>query len=132
LKATQTINPYPEKYHQLTLLFKKQFLQQIIKGTKTQTRRLKKPQLTIGKTYPLRKNYQTNLPHSIKIIDIYPQILGEITDEDLQREGFEDNDAFKDMWREIYGSYDPAEYIWVIEFEYIGVTDTFKTNLKSS
>ena len=110
----------------MTLLFKKQFITKIREGTKTQTRRLKQPRLKIGRKYSLRENYQTILPDKILITDIYPQYLGDITPEDVKREGFTEKTEFMKVWTEIYGEYDPEMDIWVVEFQYLDPTETFK------
>ena len=104
----------------MTLLFKRQFISKIREGKKTQTRRLKQPRLKIDKTYQLRENYQSVLPDKIHVIDIFQQYMGEITPEDVKKE------EFIKTWTDIYGYYDPHEFIWVIEFQYIGTTETFK------
>lgn len=117
------------KYHEilvLTLLFKKQFLSKIRENKKTQTRRLKQPRIKIGKTYHLRSSYQKVLPEKILITDIFQQFLGEINLEDIHKEGFESHNEFIKAWREIYGSYNPEELIWVVEFQYVGNTEMFK------
>ena len=110
----------------LTLLFKKQFISKIRENKKTQTRRLKQPRVKIGKTYSLRSSYTKILPEKILITDIFQQYLGEISQEDIRKEGFEDLNEFKDIWREIYGNYDPEELIWVVEFQYVENTEMFK------
>jgi hypothetical protein len=110
----------------LTLLFKRLFISKIREGFKTQTRRLKKPRLTLGKIYNLRENYKSVLPDKILITDLFQQFLGEISQEDIHKEGFESKQQFIEVWTEIYGYYDPNDLIWVIEFQYIGTTETFK------
>lgn len=60
------------------------------------------------------------------IIDIFQQFLGEISPEEVRKEGLASEQDFIEIWTEIYGYYDPAEIIWVVEFEYIGSTETFK------
>ena len=60
------------------------------------------------------------------ITDIFQQYLGEISLEDIHKEGFEELNEFIDIWREIYGNYDPEEHIWVVEFQYVGNTEMFK------
>ena len=110
----------------MTLLFKRQFISKIREGTKTQTRRLKQPKLRIGKAYCLRSSYRSVLPEKILITDIFQQFLGEITMEDIQKEGFHTEDEFIEIWREIYGSYKADELIWVVEFQYLGDTEMFK------
>ena len=110
----------------MTLLFKRQFISKIREGTKTQTRRLKQPKLRIGKAYFLRSSYRSVLPEKIQVTDIFQQFLGEITMEDIQKEGFHTEDEFIEIWREIYGSYKADELIWVVEFQYLGDTEMFK------
>ena len=110
----------------MTLLFKRQFISKIREGIKTQTRRLKQPRLKIDKTYQLRENYRTVLPDKIHVTDIFQQYLGEITQEDIKKEGFKTMEEFIRVWTDIYGYFDPNEFIWVIEFQYIGTTETFK------
>jgi hypothetical protein len=110
----------------LTLFFKRQFISKIREGAKTQTRRLKQPKLSIGKAYHLRENYRSTLPEQIMITDIFQQFLGDISQEEVLKEGLSSEQDFIDTWTEIYGYYDPAEVIWVVEFQYIGPTETFK------
>lgn len=109
-------------------MFRKQLITKIREGQKTQTRRLKKPNLTLGKTYHLRKNYHSVLPDKIKIIDIFQQNLGDISVVDIQKEGFNTQQEFIEAWKDIYGIYRPDDYIWVVEFQYIPATETFKEN----
>ena len=60
------------------------------------------------------------------ITDIYQQTLGDISSEDVGREGFDSLEEFIEAWTDIYGYYEPTEYIWVVEFKYMGSTETFK------
>jgi hypothetical protein len=110
----------------LTLLFKRQFIKLIRDGTKTQTRRLKPPKVKIGKTYYLKQSYRGHLQDKILILDVFQQTLGSLTEKDACNEGFSSILDFNQAWTDIYGSYDPHAYIWVVEFQYIGTTDTFK------
>jgi len=110
----------------LTLFFKKQFITKIREGKKTQTRRLKQPRIKIGKTYNLRSSYTRVLTEKILITDIFQQYLGEISVEDIRKEGFDSLTEFINIWCEIYGNYDPEEIIWVVEFQYVGNTEMFK------
>ncbi len=110
----------------MALFFKRQFISKIREGSKTQTRRLKQPKLSIGKEYCIRENYKSTLPDQIMIIDIFQQFLGEVSPEEVRKEGLASEQDFIEIWTEIYGYYDPAEIIWVVEFEYIGSTETFK------
>jgi hypothetical protein len=110
----------------LTLIFKKQLIPKIREGKKTQTRRRKKPKITVGKIYNIRINYQTSLLDKLEIMNIFQQNLGSMSLEEVKKEGFENLDEFIETWTKLYGKYDPFERVWVIEFRYMGVTETFK------
>lgn len=59
----------------------------------------------------------------IRILDVYRQPLGEMTDEDAQAEGdYETLDEFLEGYEKVYGegSWDPEKTVWVVEFEYVG------------
>lgn len=59
----------------------------------------------------------------IRILDVYEQPLGEMTDEDAQKEGdYEDLEEFRDGYADVYGddAWDPEKEVWVVEFEYVG------------
>jgi hypothetical protein len=103
----------------LTLLFKTQFLPKIREGKKTQTRRLKQPRLKIGRSYHITKKYNTTKPEKVKILNIFQQKLGEISEEEINKEGFNTKQEFIKAWKAIYGNYDPEATIWVIEFQYL-------------
>lgn len=53
----------------------------------------------------------------------YKQPLGEMTDEDAQKEGdYETLEEFKESWREINGEWNPEKVVDVVPFEYIGTS----------
>jgi len=87
---------------------------------------LKQPRLKIGKTYSLRQNYFSTLKDRIKITNIYRQRLGDISQKDVQREGFNSLEEFINAWRTFYSEYDPHQHVWVVEFKYVKPTETFK------
>lgn len=99
----------------MTLLFKRQFLTKILWGQKTQTRRLRRPQVTVGKSYRLSRGYR-RIDQSIRVTDLYQQRLGDITGDDITKEGFESPEDFKKAWAGIYGYYNPDIMIWVVDF----------------
>jgi len=47
----------------------------------------------------------------------YKQMLGDMTEDDAHAEGFKDLDAFKAFWLKIYNRWDPAEVVWVYEWD---------------
>lgn len=106
------------------MLFRKHHIQMIIDGTKTQTRRIwKTPHAVVGRIHPARTNYyqkKVDCP-KIKILKVYTQPLGEMTEEDAQKEGGYTLERFKQIWLKINRvPLDPNEVVHVVEFEYIG------------
>ena len=59
----------------------------------------------------------------IRILDVYDQPLGAMTDDDAQNEGdYETVEEFIDGYEKVYGqdSWDPEKTVTVVEFEYVG------------
>lgn len=59
----------------------------------------------------------------IRILDVYDQALGEMSDEDAQMEGdYESLEEFKEGYAKVYGddAWDPEKEVAVVEFEYVG------------
>jgi len=104
----------------MTLLFKKKYIPQIINGQKTATRRKTRPMVKIGGTYKLRTDYTTYIPELIQVTRLYQQKLGEITQQDTQKEGYKTLQQFKETWKTIYKTWNPTQQIWTVEFKYIG------------
>jgi len=110
----------------LTIIFNKRYLPLIRSGEKTQTRRKRKPRLRVGRSYRLRINYSLPLPELILITGIFPQRLEDISPSDVAKEGFGSKAEFIAAISGIYGSISSADELWVVEFKYLGFTDTFK------
>ncbi len=110
----------------MTLIFNKSYLPLIRSGEKTQTRRTNKPSLRVGRSYRLRIDFFSFLPDRILITRIFPQRLGSISLSDVTKEGFGSKAEFIAAISGIYGSISPDDELWVVEFKYIGFTDTFK------
>ncbi len=104
----------------MTLLFKKQYIQQIIAGTKTATRRAKRPMVKKGGVYHIRLNFFNYLPDRIRVDRLYTQSLGEMTHDDVTMEGHSSLQDYQEEWAEIYGFWDDKQLVWVVEFQYIG------------
>jgi len=48
---------------------------------------------------------------------MYKQRLGDISPDEVRKEGFNTLDEFKKEWIEIYGEWNPDKDVWVVEFE---------------
>jgi len=111
------------------MLFKDYHLPMIRSGSKTVTRRewadgYNRP--NIGSIQIASDEMFTSDEEAdcyIRILDVYDQPLGEMTDEDARAEGdYEDLDEFRVGYAKVYGdgAWDPEKNIAVVEFEYVG------------
>lgn len=97
-------------------LFKRKHLRAILEGRKTQTRRVHKHTWQLGKTYPIRTSYFGKPEGYIRIVRKFRQRLGDISQEDVRKEGFRSVEEFREVWVAIHGCWDPAQIVWVYEF----------------
>jgi hypothetical protein len=102
-------------------LFKRRLIQKVRSGEKTQTRRTHKRTWKLGKTYSIRASYFGKPEGHIKITKKFKQKLGEISPEDVKKEGFNSLEEFRRAWEEIYGkgSWNPEQIVTVYEFKYV-------------
>jgi len=101
-------------------LFKREMAEKILKGEKTQTRRIHKRPLKIGKVYVVRTNWLTpknKAPCKILITRRFRQKLGEISPEDVKKEGYSSLEEFRREWEKIHGEWNPNQIVWVYEFK---------------
>lgn len=101
-------------------LFKRRHIHKIQQCQKTQTRRTHKRTWKLGKTYSIRASYFGKPEGHIKISKKFQQKLGEISPEDVKREGFNSLEEFRTAWKEINGSWNPEQTVTVYEFELVG------------
>ena len=99
------------------MMFKRDLLEKVLSGAKTQTRRLHTKTLRKGKIYALKKNWVENTGKYIKITKVYNQKLGDINYSEIIKEGFSGIDEFREAWIRINGSWDPDIIVTVYEFE---------------
>jgi hypothetical protein len=99
-------------------LFKRKYLDLILQGRKTQTRRTHKYEWTAGKTYGIRDRWFDRPTARILITRKFRQRLGDITLIDVRKEGYETLESYKKAWEEIYGpgSWNPELVVTVYEF----------------
>ena len=103
------------------MLFKLEHKKMILEGTKTVTRRVwKKPMVKIGGIYKAKlKMLSKEYFAKIRILNYTKQELGDMTDEDANKEGYTDLMAFHDKWIEINGNWIDNMIVDVIEFELV-------------
>jgi len=104
----------------LTLLFKKPYVEQILRGEKTATRRATRPMVKAGGVYNIRVNFFDYLPDRIRVERLYEQRLGDMNPGDAAREGAASLEEFRREWAELYGPWDDGRVVWVVEFEHLG------------
>uniref|UniRef100_A0A6M3M9Q3 Putative ASCH domain-containing protein n=1 Tax=viral metagenome TaxID=1070528 RepID=A0A6M3M9Q3_9ZZZZ len=98
-------------------MFKRNLLELVLSGLKTQTRRLHKHTLKEGQIYTLKKNWYKNTGEYIKITRVAHQRLGDITKDEAEKEGFRSIEEFRQAWIRINGSWDPDMEVVVYDFE---------------
>jgi hypothetical protein len=97
-------------------LFKGCLIPLILSGQKTQTRRAYKRGWLIGQTYKIKDHYLSKGLGTIKITRSFKQRLGDISEQDVQKEGFKNSTEFIDAWNAINGSWNPDTIVTVYEF----------------
>ena len=104
----------------MALTFHEVFIEPILTSAKTVTRRdWKKAMLREGGIYKA-KVQKRRADHFalLKVTKLYKEELGEMTDEDAAKEGFESLEAFKDYWINDLGkTWEDSLSVFVIEFE---------------
>jgi len=109
------------------MIFRNKYLPWIRSGRKTQTRRIwNTPKCTVGKICFAHSNRTVSdrfCSMPIRIVDMYTQRLGDITPEEIKKEGFNTLSEFKSDWIEIYGEWNPDQEVWVVEFEVVNKKD---------
>lgn len=116
------------------MIFQPEHREQIRTGEKTMTRRQWDGQrVTVGKTYraTLGGNVEQGMfePREtcdlfIRVTGIRHEALGELRDDDVQREGeYETAAEFREAWKDINGEWDPEETVFVVVFEYASNED---------
>ena len=100
-------------------IFKRRHLREVLAGNKTQTRRTHKYTWTIGKTYCIRDRWFSKPQGHIIVTRKFRQRLGDISLEDVRKEGYSTLEEFKQAWEEIYGpeSWNPDQIVTAYEFK---------------
>jgi hypothetical protein len=112
------------------MFFKPEMRAAILEGRKTVTRRVwKMPHAKIGGVYKVRKGrYSKEFHFKIKVLALFKQRLGDMTEQDAIEEGFSPAGPefgalwfFRDYWRHVNGkdSWNPDLEVYVIRFEVV-------------
>ncbi len=103
------------------LLFKREFVEPILKGEKWQTRRLKRPRVKVGGIYYCKTSRFSSKPFAkIRVTNLRRQRLSKISEEEVKAEGMSSKEEFIRVFKEIYNlSPESDPDVWVIEFELI-------------
>ena len=104
--------------------FKHPFIFKIISGEKTQTRRL-------SSRYHIGEVLSVNGSEIwILITRKYQQRLGEISMQEIRKEGFNSPEEFQKAWKSIHGSWNPNMKVWAYEFKVISPLYCMEAYLK--
>ena len=116
--APKKAAPQHQRGKQMLAIFKRRHLRKVLAQEKTQTRRTHRYTLTIGKTYAVRDRWFSKPQGHIIVTRKFRQRLGDISPEDVKKEGFSSLEEFKKEWKECYGpeSWNPDQI--VIAYEY--------------
>jgi hypothetical protein len=101
----------------LVLIFDSVFVESILEGKKTATRRAwKECNLRVGSIQTLMCYYSKyGIFGKARIESISKQKLCDMTEDDARKEGFESLAKFKEYWKR-FGDWKPQEEVWVIGF----------------
>jgi hypothetical protein len=98
-------------------LFKRDSIEKVLCGTKTQTRRLHKRTWKVGKKYAIRNTWFSKPLGYIRITRKFRQRLGAISLKDVKKEGYDSLEQFQAAWVHINHKWNPDEIVTVYEFE---------------
>jgi len=105
------------------MLFKRRHIELILAGRKTQTRRLpdKSANYHVGRVYGIRDRWFSKPEAHILITRKFRQRLGEISLEDVGKEGYSSLEEFRRAWEEVHGpgSWDSNSIVAVYEFKVV-------------
>jgi len=98
-------------------VFKRRNLELVLAGKKTQTRRTHKQEWKIGHVYSARASWFEKAKAWILITRKFKQRLSNISQEDVEKEGFKTLSEFREEWRKINGSWEPNTLVIIYEFK---------------
>jgi hypothetical protein len=101
--------------------FKPEHVRPILEGRKTQTRRLGKKRWNVGAVHQCRTRLFDGEPFaSVRITSVRRERLGEISDDDVEREGYKTLADFRGAWETIYRRpFENDLEVWVVDFKLV-------------
>ena len=111
------------------VLFKPYHIPLIQDGTKTQSRRMwAEARVKEGSLQQVKTKIFTKEHHGyIKVNKVYQQHLLDMTEEDAKEEGYDSKDEYLDEFRTIYPDAPVNPLVFVVEFEYVGMSKEIKS-----
>ena len=100
-------------------LFKLKHVELILQGRKTQTRRIHSHEWKLGRVYGVRDKLFGKPVARIMVIRKFRQRLGDISLEDVKKEGYSSLEEFQRAWEEVHGQggWKPDLIVTVYEFK---------------
>lgn len=109
----------------MALLFRPEHVQPILRGVKTQTRRLwRRPRVRVGAVHKAKLSASGGLSPEyfalLRITGLRQERLRQISDADARKEGGYTRAAFLSKWFEIHQRSPEDPFVWVVEFALAG------------
>lgn len=99
------------------MIFSKEHLYLVLRGRKTQTRRLGRRRWNEGAVHPVKSGRYDKPAGWVRILHVRCAKLGAITLEDAEREGYSSIQTYKQAWERVYKAPWAADLeTWVIDF----------------
>lgn len=104
------------------ILFKPAHVPMILKGKKTETRRIWKagPRIKVGRVYGAKTKLFGKDFARIEVLGLWKERLGDISEESVRAEGYDSLEDYKRVWIEINKKWDPDTDVWVVKFRLAG------------
>jgi hypothetical protein len=103
------------------ILFKPEHVEPILRGEKTQTRRIGKCRWRPGSIHQAKTDFKkSSKPFALlRIVSVRQERLGDISEDDAKKEGYSSVAAYKEVFKRIYGWWDENALVWVVDFEVV-------------
>lgn len=99
------------------MLFSREHVTLIRRGMKTQTRRLKRPRVVVGRSYPIQTRlFRRQRLGRIRVLALYRERLAGLSTSDARREGYRTRKAYFAVLAALNGKIDRRRSVWVVCF----------------